>query len=140
MNIEVRTAGKGDDEVLHDILQELHDCDLQLRKKRFTEALNSENSTYLVAISEKKAIGFLNIWYMPDIVDGGFAGIILDIYVSSNYRDRGVGGVLLESALDVGEKHNINKYYGWMAPDNNAAIALMKRYGFRGENLMFEKK
>jgi RimJ/RimL family protein N-acetyltransferase len=140
MNIEVRLAEKRDLEIIHDILEEIQHCDMSERAQRLSEALDSTFSSYLVAVSEGKVIGFLNIWYLPDIVDGGYMGIVLDAYVSARYRRQGVGELLLGSGLEMGKRQKVNKYYGWMAPDNEAAIALMKKFGFATESLMLEKR
>jgi ribosomal protein S18 acetylase RimI-like enzyme len=140
MNIEVRMAEKRDLEIIHDILEEIQQGDMGERAQRLSEALDSTFSSYLVAVSEGKVVGFLNIWYLPDIVDGNYMGIVLDVYVSAQFRRRGVGEMLLSSGLEMGRKHRVNKYYGWMAPDNKAAIALLKKSGFATESLMLEKK
>jgi RimJ/RimL family protein N-acetyltransferase len=47
--------------------------------------------------------------------------------------------MLLSSGLEKGRKLKVNKFYGWMAPDNKAAIALLKKFGFSTESLMLEK-
>ena len=114
MDIEVRLAEKRDHEIIHGILEEIQHCEISQRALRLAEALDSNFSSYLVAVSGGKVIGFLNIWHLPDIVDGGHMGIVLDCYVSADYRNRGVGKMLVNSALDMGKKYGIIKYYGWM--------------------------
>jgi GNAT superfamily N-acetyltransferase len=140
VDIEVRLAERRDHEIIHEILEEIQPCDINMRFKRLSEALDSTLSSYLVAVSAGKVIGFLNIWHLPDIVDGGIMGIVLDCYVSADYRNHGVGKMLMSSALELGKKFGVNKYYGWMAPNNKAAIALLKKFGFATESLMIEKK
>jgi GNAT superfamily N-acetyltransferase len=140
MDIEVRLAEQRDHEIIHGILEEIQRCDLNMRSRRLSEALDSTLSSYLVAVSAGKVIGFLNIWHLPDLVDGSFIGIVLDCYVSAEYRNHGVGEMLLSSALELGKKFGVNKYYGWMAPENKAAMALLKKFGFSTESLMLEKK
>ncbi len=140
MEIEVRLAEKRDLEIIHGILEEIQHCDVGQRAKRLDQALDSTFSTYLVAVSAGKVVGFLNLWHLPDLVDGGCLGIVLDCYVSGEFRKRGVGKMLTSSALEVGKKYNVNKYYGWVDPSNKAAIALLKKFGFSSESLMLEKK
>ena len=140
MLIEVRLADKDDIEKLHEIIAEMDECDIGLRDERFKEALGSRLSSYLVATCEDKAIGFLNLWHIPDIVDGGFIGVIPDCYVLGEYRCRGVGKMLMESAMDLGRKRGINKYFSWVDPANKPAISLLKKFGFGSESLMLEKK
>jgi N-acetylglutamate synthase-like GNAT family acetyltransferase len=140
MDIEVRLAEQRDIEIIHAILEEIQRSSIKDRSKRLNEALDSNLSSYLVAVSAGKVIGFLNIWHLPDIVDGGLMGIVLDCYVSTEYRKQGVGEMLLSSSLELGKKFGVNKYYGWMAPGNKAAIALLKKFGFSTESLMLEKK
>lgn len=140
MDIEVRLAEKRDLDIIHCILEEIQSCDIQCRAQRLSEALNSTFSSYLVAVSSGKVIGFLNIWRLPDLVDGGYIGIVLDCYVSADYRKRGVGEMLIGSAMELGKKFGIDKYYGWMSSGNKAASALLKKFGFVTESLMLEKK
>ena len=140
MHIEVRLAEKRDLDIIHGILEEIQRSDITDRARRLSEALDSTFSSYLVAVSDGKVIGFLNIWHLPDIVDGGYLGIVLDCYVSAQYRNHGVGEMLLGSGLELGKKFGVNKYYGWMAQNNKAAIALLKQFGFTTESLMLEKK
>jgi ribosomal protein S18 acetylase RimI-like enzyme len=140
MDIEVRLAERRDLDIIHGILEEIQHCDIHLRAKRMEEALESTFSTYLVAVSAGKVIGFLNIWLLPDLVDGSYMGIVLDCYVQAQFRNRGVGKMLTSSALEVGKEYGVNKYYGWVAPENKPAIALFKRFGFITESLMLEKR
>jgi len=140
MDIEVRLAGKDDIDKIHNILDEIQGCEIDERGRRYNEALDSRFSNFLVAVTDSKVIGYLNLWNLPDMVDGEYLGIILDCYVSRQYRNMGVGRMLLDASMDLGKKLKINKYYGWMCPDNRAAITLLKRSGFSIESLMLEKK
>ncbi len=140
MDIEVRLAGKNDLKIIHEILGEIQECQMEKRIKRFEEALNSNLSTYLVAITEGKVVGYLNTWHLPDLVDGEVLCILLDCYVSREFRHRGVGRMLLDGAMEEGKKHNVNKYYGWMDFENKPAISLLKKHGFSAESLMLEKR
>jgi GNAT superfamily N-acetyltransferase len=140
MHIEVRLADKDDMEIIHEILSEMVECDIEIRRERFQQALESPCSRYLVAVSEGRVLGFLNIWHIPDIVDGGIVGIILDCYVLGEYRSRGVGKMLVESALDMGDNLKVNKYFAWADPGNKPAVTLLKRFGFSSESLMLEKR
>lgn len=140
MDIEVRLAGRDDIDKIHNILDEIQGCEAEDRCKRFDEALKSNFSHFLVALCEDKIIGYLNLWNLPDLVDGEYLGIILDCYVSGKYRNRGVGRMLVEASMDLGHKLKINKYYGWMGPDNRAARTLLKRCGFATESLMLERR
>jgi len=140
MDIEVRLAGDNDLKIIHEILEEIQECKIEKRVQRFKEALASNLSTFLVAVANGKVIGYLNIWHLPDLVDGGVLCILLDCYVSGEFRHRGVGKMLLEGAMEEGEKHNVNKYYGWMDFENKPAISLLKKHGFSTESLMLEKR
>ncbi len=140
MNIEVRLAGKEDLNVINEFLNEIEDCDYDIRGRKFIEALESDLAYYFLAVSESEIIGILNLWYLPDAVDGGVIGIILDVYISGEFRNRGVSKMLMESAMEIGEKLGIDKYFCWMAPENEAAIGLFKHFGFSRESLMLEKR
>jgi len=140
MDIEVRLAEKRDLDIIHGILEEIQHCEMSQRARRLEEALNTTFSSYLVAVSGGKVIGFLNIWHLPDLVDGGHVGIILDCYVSAEFRNRGVGTMLTSSSLDLGKRFGVNKFYAWMNPQNKPAAALFEKFGFIPESLMLEKR
>ena len=140
MDIEVRLAEKDDIDKIQEILDEIQGCELEIRVRRYNEAMNSGFSHFLIAVTDNKVIGYLNFWNLPDLVDGEFLGIILDCYVSAKYRTMGVGRLLIDASMDLGNELNINKFYGWMDPDNRAAITLLKRCGFGTSSLMLEKK
>jgi GNAT superfamily N-acetyltransferase len=140
MDIEVRLAEKRDLDIIHGILDEIQHADMNARARRMGEALDSQFASYMVAVSGGKVIGFLNLWRLPDLVDGSNLGIILDCYVSGEFRRHGVGSMLIGSALELGKRVGINKFYGWMSPQNQAAIALLRKFGFSTETLMLEKR
>lgn len=140
MDIEVRLAEKRDLDIIHAILEEIQHAEMSARAKRMNEALDSNFSSYLVAVSGGKVIGFLNLWRLPDVVYGGQLGIILDCYVSAESRHQGVGSMLISWALELGKKWGINKFYAWMNPSNEAMVELLKKFGFSTETLMLEKK
>jgi ribosomal protein S18 acetylase RimI-like enzyme len=140
MHIEVRLASNDDLEMLHSIIAELEKCDIELRGERFEEALRSELTCYLIATCDGKAAGFINIWAVPDIVDGRFIGIIPDCYVLGQYRGKGIGEMLMEAAMDFGRDRKIDKFFAWVDPENKPAISLLKKFGFDRGSLMLEKK
>jgi hypothetical protein len=55
-------------------------------------------------------------------------------------KSRGVGNILVESALDMGDKLKIDKYFAWVDPGNKPAVMLLRKFGFTSESLMLEKK
>jgi|GEM_PF-647056 GNAT superfamily N-acetyltransferase len=57
------------------------------------------NGEILVAQTDSEVIGFIHYVMHEDIIDGGLNTFISAFYVSSDYRNKGIGSHLLEEAI-----------------------------------------
>ena len=57
------------------------------------------NSELLVAAKQDKVVGFIHYIMHEDIIDGGLNSFITALYVTPEFRDRGVGSSLLREAM-----------------------------------------
>jgi ribosomal protein S18 acetylase RimI-like enzyme len=75
-------------------------------------------------------VGFAQLYPVFSSVSAQSAWILNDLFVDSAWRRRGVAAALLTAVLE----HGKNTRAAWMslqtAPDNQAAQALYKRFGF----------
>ena len=101
-------------------------------KNKIERYLNSEGSLYLAAEVNNKVIGYI------DFQNGGLkrtkhAGSV-SIYILKDYRETGIGSMLLNSLIEWAEKNPlIEKLTLAVFSTNEKAQILYKKLGFREE-------
>ena len=75
---------------------------LRLDNIRIKEELNNKNSRYLVAKLNNEVIGFAGIKIVIDEAD------IMNIVVKKNFRNNGIGSLLLENLINLSKSLNIS--------------------------------
>ncbi len=88
------------------------------------EELKSENSTYLVAKLDDKIVGFAGIKVMLNQAD------IMNIVVKKDFRNQGIGTLLLKRLLDLAKENKISDITLEVMEENYSAIHLYKKFGF----------
>lgn len=88
------------------------------------EELESENSSYLIAKMNDEIIGFAGIKVVLDEAD------IMNIVVRRNYRNHGIGTLLLESLISLAKRLNLNSLSLEVSEENLPAIHLYQKFGF----------
>ncbi len=95
------------------------------------EELSSDSSKYIVAITKSEVIGFAGIKFALDQVD------IMNIVTRKNYRNKGVGTLLLRELISICKEFKANSIFLEVSEDNEPAIKLYKKLGF--ENVGIRK-
>ena len=90
----------------------------QLRKGK-------KHSHLYVAKLDDKVIGYI-VFY---VFSG--EGHILNIAIDTGYRRRGIGKYLLEFALEIIKKNDVEEVYLEVSVKNTAALELYKKYQFQ---------
>lgn len=88
------------------------------------EELNVENSRYLVAKFNQEIVGFAGIKIMLDEAD------IMNIVVRKDFRNQGIGNILLQNLIDLSKKQQITSISLEVMEENYPAIHLYKNFGF----------
>lgn len=88
------------------------------------EELESENSSYLIARMNDEIIGFAGIKVVLDEAD------IMNIVIKKNYRNQGIGTLLLESLISLAKRLNLNSLSLEVSEENLPAIHLYQKFGF----------
>lgn len=88
------------------------------------EELESENSSYLVARMNNEIVGFAGIKVVLDEAD------IMNIVIKKNYRNQGIGTLLLESLISLAKRLNLNSLSLEVSEKNLPAIHLYQKFGF----------
>lgn len=86
--------------------------------------LNAKNSKYLVAKFNQEIVGFGGIKVMVDQAD------IMNIVVKKDFRNQGIGGLLLKKLIDLSRELNLISITLEVMEENYSAIHLYKKFGF----------
>lgn len=89
------------------------------------EELENENSKYLVAKIDNEIIGFAGIKIILDEAD------IMNIVVKKNFRNNGVGSLLLKNLINLSKDLNISSISLEVDETNIVAINLYKKFDFK---------
>lgn len=96
------------------------------------QELENENTTYIVAKEKNEIIAFAGIMTCLD------EATLNNIVVKKSYRNRGIGGELLESLIDLCTDMNMKTLTLEVDTENEPAIHLYEKFGFK--NLGIRKK
>ncbi len=88
------------------------------------EELKSKNSSYLVAKMNDKIVGFAGIKVILDEAD------IMNIVIKKNYRNQGIGTLLLENLIFLAKNLNLKSLSLEVSEKNSPAIHLYQKFGF----------
>lgn len=86
--------------------------------------LKSKNSSYLVAKMNEKIVGFAGIKVILDEAD------IMNIVIKKNYRNQGIGTLLLENLIFLAKNLNLKSLSLEVSEKNSPAIHLYQKFGF----------
>ena len=75
------------------------EADAERRSSVLRQALKELDYELLVADADGKTIGFIDRWIINDFVHGGKLAYIQNLYVSPNYRRKGIGSRLLQETV-----------------------------------------
>ncbi len=76
----------------------------------YKKFIAQKNQYSIVALSEKKLVGFGSIFFFQR-VRGGKVGIIEDLIVSRNYRKLGIGSKILKNLISEAKDQKCFKIY-----------------------------
>lgn len=89
------------------------------------DELNAENSNYIIAKFNQEIVGFAGIKNLLEEAN------IMNIVVKKNFRNQGIGTLLLENLIDLAKKQNSTSITLEVMEENYSAIHLYKNLGFQ---------
>lgn len=98
-------------------------------KGAFLKELSNPIAKYLVLKSNDVIVGFIGVWTILD------EGHIMDIAVHPQYRNKGIGSLLLEFLISKLESFGLKSMTLEVRASNIVAKALYKKYGFEEEGV-----
>lgn len=131
----------GDDENLLEAASLLFDqyrqfyqqnSDFQLAKEFIKSRLkNKESSVFLVQNQQDKFVGFMQLYFGFSSVGLRKIIILNDLYVDKNFRQLGVGKMLLDEAKKFAIQNNIHKITLATGKENETAQSLYTKEGYQ---------
>ena len=96
------------------------------------QELKNRNTTYIIAKESNEVVGFAGISTCLD------EATLNKIVVKKSHRNRGIGGELLESLIELCSELRMNSFTLEVDTENTPAIHLYEKFGFK--NLGIRKK
>jgi len=116
------------------------EADAETRSSVLRQSLKELDYELLVADADGKIIGFIDRWIISDFVHGGKLAYIQNLYVSPNYRRKGIGSRLLQETVKRAKDKGVIEIHVSTEFDNKGAIEFYRKQGFPEEHLQFEKE
>ena len=89
------------------------------------QELENKNTTYIVAKEDDEVIGFAGISICLD------EATLNNIVVKKSHRNRGIGGELLESLIELCSELHVRTFTLEVDTENEPAIHLYEKFGFK---------
>ena len=106
------------------------DSNIKDAKTFLKERITNKESIIFIAYSNDNAIGFTQLYPLFSSVSMQPMYLLNDLFVDSNYRNKGVGNILIQAAKDLCTKNNY-KGLAIQTANNNPAQHLYERVGFK---------
>ena len=90
----------------------------------FLDALQLENTIFLVAGENEKIVGYIGLYYSFD------EGEITNVAVALQHRRRGIGDLLIREMKKEAEKHSLSRIVLEVRVSNCGAISLYEKNDF----------
>jgi ribosomal protein S18 acetylase RimI-like enzyme len=137
---KIRTGNEDDLAALAALAVELlpGEAEAETRLSVLGQSLMDPNYVLLVADADGKIIGFIDHWVINDFVHGGKLGCIQNLYVSPEYRRKGVGSTLLKEMIKRAKANGVLEIHVSTEFDNKDAIEFYRKQGFPEEHLQLE--
>jgi ribosomal protein S18 acetylase RimI-like enzyme len=100
--------------------------------------LTTQNSAILLAYIENRVVGLLCFSFRPDLWHGKYCCYLEELFVRKEDRKKGIGSLLLKSALNKAKERNCAEISLSVDKNNLNAIRLYKKLGLDEEVLSLE--
>lgn len=101
--------------------------------------LTARDVIVLVAEDGGRIAGLLTLEVAPDLYHGGPSAYVNELVVGHEYRERGIGGALLDEALTRARAAGCVEIALSTDPENERAKRLYRSRGFVHESLLLER-
>lgn len=140
--LDVERLAAGDYALIKPLLVELHLTeqvhyedhpqlpreDIERHLTSVPSAFRGENVIHAVRDEVGQVVGFC--WIVLYNPGTGLEGEVAELYVAEGHRGRGIGEMLVRSAVRLFAERRVTLGYVWTRPDNDTAIKLYRNAGF----------
>ena len=123
MNIEIQKMKQEHLEQIQDIL--LTDFDEFWNAGVLKNELENPLSVYIVALNQGEVVGYAGLWQPDD------EGHVTNIVTKKDKRGNNIGTLMLEEIINIAKNKNMKSITLEVNVNNNIAINLYKKYGFK---------
>ena len=123
MNIEIQKMKQEHLEQIQDIL--LTDFDEFWNAGVLKNELQNTLSVYIVALNQGEVVGYAGLWQPDD------EGHVTNIVTKKDKRGNNIGTLMLEEIINIAKNKNMKSITLEVNVNNNIAINLYKKYGFK---------
>ncbi|HDI32138.1 MAG TPA: GNAT family N-acetyltransferase [Thermofilum sp.] len=138
MEVEIREAGLKDYEGVSRLMKVLVGESVRERKEAWKKALRMGNYVAFVAEVKGRVVGFIDLFYFPDVGHGALLGYVQNLIVDESYRGYGIGLRLVRRALEYAREKGLHEVHVITDFDNKVAIRVYDKAGFKGRYLCLE--
>ena len=100
------------------------------RRQRFESPIRRDDAQFFVAEDDGRLVGTLGIEVQ------GYGVAELGMMIAADMRGRGIGSALMDTAVAWAREAGAHKISLQVWPQNEAALALHRRFGFEEEGLL----
>jgi ribosomal protein S18 acetylase RimI-like enzyme len=144
-NILIREAKESDLPIIEKLMIELiealsntEDIDIQHVVNNCKNLLKDNNSYFLVAEIKGIVTGFINFTTRKTILHQDLSGLIDELVVTKEFRDKGIGQQLVLDAIKRCRQLGCCEIEVTTEKTNTKAKEFYKKCGFKGRGLFFE--
>lgn len=94
-------------------------------EQAFKDELGNEFSYFYVADNDGLILGFYDLWQYANVAH------LLNIAIRRNYREKGLGRILLEHCIKEASKLGVDLIFLEVRVSNAVAISLYEKFAFR---------
>lgn len=142
-NKNIRKAIQVDTNALIVLLNELFTQDIEFepdynKQKAGLERIldNSEIGDILVLTDNNKIIGMVSILYSISTALGGKVGLLEDMIIDKNWREKGLGTQLLNAAIEYSRENGCLRLTLLTDFNNETAIKFYRKSGFKKSEMI----
>lgn len=103
----------------------------------FLKALKMSNQFYISAIDNEKVVGFCSLSVKNSLWQNGYLGHIDELVVDKKYRRKGIGTMLMETAMKLAEEQNCKRLE--LDGDIRVNAGFFGKLGFESRSTIFTR-
>jgi GNAT superfamily N-acetyltransferase len=139
----IRECARDDFEPVFGLLRQLwpdRELDREALEDVFHHNLDCDTQHYLCAVSGEELVGFCTLSIRKSLWGQGFLGYLDELVVDEKRRGEGIGGMLLERALELAKKDDCGRVELDSAFHREDAHRFYEKHGFKGICLLFSRE